>query len=202
MNTKVIATGSTGNATLIGSILVDIGVPFSRIAPYEDQIEAVLLTHAHVDHIHTPTLKKLMERHPLVVVVGGDHLKGFCEGVHCVKPDHLYDIGIARIMCTPVPHNAPNVAWHITMDGKRIFYCTDAGNLDDVYARDYDFYFVEANYGEEEIQERIRKKTEAGQYVHEYDAMVNHLSREQATDWLNRNANDKSVITLMHQHVE
>lgn len=49
MTYDVISTGSKdGNAVCFnGNLLVDIGVPFKRIVPYEKSLFLVLLTHEH-----------------------------------------------------------------------------------------------------------------------------------------------------------
>lgn len=48
MNYEIIASGSSGNALLIeNKILIDCGVPFSKISSFYKDIKAVLLTHVH-----------------------------------------------------------------------------------------------------------------------------------------------------------
>lgn len=48
MNYDVIASGSSGNALLIeNKILIDCGVPFSKIKPFYEDLKVVLLTHVH-----------------------------------------------------------------------------------------------------------------------------------------------------------
>ena len=55
---KVIATGSTGNAVVYHkTVLVDIGIPFSKLKPYVKDLQIVLLTHIHTDHINISTLR-------------------------------------------------------------------------------------------------------------------------------------------------
>ena len=48
MKYEVIATGSTGNCTILNDeIAIDIGVPYKRIADHVKNLRLVLLTHAH-----------------------------------------------------------------------------------------------------------------------------------------------------------
>ena len=48
MTYNIISSGSTGNATIVfDHILIDCGVPFTRISPYAKEIQLVLLTHGH-----------------------------------------------------------------------------------------------------------------------------------------------------------
>jgi hydroxyacylglutathione hydrolase len=43
-------TSSTGNAYIYGDILVDAGVLPMAVAPYQDAIHSIVLTHCHYDH--------------------------------------------------------------------------------------------------------------------------------------------------------
>ena len=83
----------------------------------------------------------------------------------------------------------------------RVFYATDCASLDGIVAQDYELYLIEANYGEEEIQERMKRKLAAGEFSYESRAMESHLSREQARAWLAQNAAiGKSRVFYLHQH--
>ncbi len=108
---------------------------------------------------------------------------------------------------TPIPHDVPNCAWHIYgwrgSQSEAVFYATDCGSLEGVEARDYDLYLIEANYGEEEIQERMQRKLESGGYAYESRAMESHLSKEQAEAWISENAwEGRSKVLFLHRHQE
>ena len=60
---------------------------------------------------------------------------------------------------------------------------------------------IEANYEDEEIQERIRQKEENGQYAYEYEVLKNHLSKQKCDDFIVRNAGTKSKFIYMHGHI-
>lgn len=77
---------------------------------------------------------------------------------------------------------------------------TDTKHVDGIVAKDYDLYLIEANYGEDEIQERIRLKEEQGAFINEYRTINSHLSVEQATDFLLKNMGDNSEYAFIHQH--
>lgn len=48
MTIDVIETGSTGNAVVINkNIMVECGLPWSKIKPYSKDLQFVLLTHSH-----------------------------------------------------------------------------------------------------------------------------------------------------------
>jgi len=97
-------------------------------------------------------------------------------------------------------HNVPNCGWHIWFGEEKLFYATDTGTLDGIEAKDYDLYMIEANHTQAEIEERIREKEAAGEFIYETAAQQNHLSREQALEWLARNMGQQSRYVFLHQH--
>lgn len=221
MTYKVIATGSSGNAALLnGKILVDIGVPYKQIAPYADDIKLVLLTHKHKDHFNAATAQHLHRRHPAIRWVCCEwmveHLLDAGVSKMSIDVADPYDRDFALMytrLCVVrasfIPHNVQNCAWHINAyrrneDGsagaERILYATDTSSLDVVSARNYDFYFIEANHKRAEIEARIAEKRAVGEYAYELEAARNHLSEEQALDWLAENAGANSQYVFLHQH--
>ena len=60
----------------------------------------------------------------------------------------------------------------------------------------------EGNYGEEEIESRIKEKQANGQYAYEIRVKETHLSKEQCDDFIARNAGANSEYVYLHQHVE
>ncbi len=223
MTCNVIATGSKGNAVVLdGTILIDCGVPFRALEEIHKGLRLVVLTHIHGDHFNPETIKQLAFLHPSLRFLCPPWLHqalssvGIYENVIDVADtEDILSYGrlpggscsSVEFTMTPIPHDVPNCAWHIYgwRDGRSeaIFYATDCGSLEGVEARDYDLYLIEANYGEEEIQERMQRKLEAGGYAYEPRAMESHLSRQQAQAWLSENARERrSKVVFLHQHQE
>lgn len=215
MTYNVIATGSKGNAVLINDqILIDCGVPYKKLEPYTKTMRLVLLTHIHSDHFNPATVRALHRERPAL-------RWGCCEWM--VEP--LLEAGVdkrvidvispysgadgaalykrlAAVHPEFIPHDVPNCAWHI-FDGKEhLLYATDTGTLDGIEAKHYNLYLIEANHTRAEIEERIAAKVEAGEFAYEYRAARNHLSQEQALDWLAENAGQYSRYVFLHQHQE
>lgn len=221
MNYKILATGSTGNAVLLdGRILIDIGVPYKTIEPYADTIKAVCISHLHGDHYKPSTIKRLHELHPATRWITSETVAK--ELLKIVDPrvvDIVYPLanpfgtgltyfGIAKdgrsatISAFPVRHNVPNIGFKIKMGDERIFYCTDCGDLEGIEAKNFDLYLIEANYETAEIINRAASKLESGEYAYEMAVIQNHLSKEQATSWLLKNASLTSGYQFLHQHKE
>ena len=101
-------------------------------------------------------------------------------------------------------HDVPNCGWKLALfkDGKseNVFYATDTGTLDGVEAPGYDWYFIEANHTRAELEERARAKLDAGEFAYEIRAARNHLSQEQAEEWLYSQMGPHSHYVFLHQH--
>lgn len=215
MNCNVIATGSKGNAVLLDDfILIDCGVPYKAIAPYIKNLRLVLLTHTHGDHFNPTTIRRLCEERPTIRFVGCEWMVGplLKAGV----PAHLIDVGVftaglcydsgskvVEIWPFVLYHDVENCGYKIHCNGELALYATDTGSMDGISAADFDLYMIEANYTEDEIQERIQRKLEAGEFVYEYRAAACHLSQKKAEAWLAANATPgKSKVVFLHGHRE
>ena len=97
-------------------------------------------------------------------------------------------------------HNVDNCGYKIEYKNKLLFYATDTYSLEGIKAIGFDLYMVEANYTDDEIKERIESKIEAHQYIYEYQAMENHMSKERIDEWLLENMNENSEVIYLHQH--
>lgn len=213
MNYKIIQTGSKGNATIVENIvLIDCGVPFKKIEPYFKDLKLVLLTHIHSDHFNRATIKKLAELRPTLRF-------GCCEwlvekliecGVDKLNIDLFtpfegkHYINIASIESFNLSHDVPNCGWKLQFDnGKSYFYATDTCSLKGVVAKNFDMYFVEANYIDKaDLEERKRNHIENGEFYYEDRVERIHLSQVDAYDWLIQNMGENSQYIFMHEHEE
>lgn len=210
MNFNVISTGSSGNAVVINDdILIDCGVPFKVLQSVKQDIKLVLLTHIHADHFNKSTIKALHRERPTIRFVCGEWLVnplidlGIDKRViDVVKHGYVYAFNLNRevkIQPFTLVHDAPNFGYGI-IDKCCIFYATDTGTLDHLSVKNYDYYFIEGNHKQEEMDERIKNKLENGQYCYEIRAARNHLSEEQAFEWLAENMGVNSKYMFLHQH--
>ena len=211
MTFDIVSTGSKGNAVVLdGRIMVDCGVPFKLLAPHVKHLRLVLLTHEHGDHFVPSTVRRLHQERPTL-------RWGCCEWM----VQHLLEAGVDKrvidvyecghtylypgdiqIRPEPLTHNVPNCGYHIFDSWNRMFYATDTGTIDGIEAKGYDWYFIEANHTQADIAARAAEKQAAGQYAYEIKAAENHLSREQAEDWLYQNMGPKSQYVFLHGHEE
>lgn len=209
MKYDIISTGSKGNAVILNDeILIDCGVPFKAIKPYVKGLKLVLLTHIHSDHFKPETIWKLAAERPSLRFGCGKWL--LPSVIACGVPKRKIDVYIPNIktrysddlqlIMTPTKHNVTNCCYRIFLDGEKIFYATDCNNLDGIDAKGYDLYMIEANYEDNEIQDRIAEKEANGQYVYEYQVLQNHLSKQKADKFIGENAGINSKFVYLHGH--
>lgn len=209
LNYKILSSGSKGNALYINhdrfKALIDIGVPYKKIKDLE--INFVFLTHEHSDHFNKATVRKLAFEHPGIKWFCSDYMIILLDECK-VKSNNIYlfprlIINDTYIRRFELKHDVKNYGWIININGKlSLMYATDTNNLDHVVARNLDYYFIEANYDEDEIIQRIKEKSEKGEFCYERRVIKTHMSRQQADKWIAENAGDNSKFIYMHQHEE
>jgi len=212
VNFDIISTGSKGNATVIeGRWLIDCGVSFKELAPHYKSLQLVFLTHRHGDHYKPATVKKLAAERPTLRFVCGEWLVSdlVLAGVSKTRIDVVqmgrrYRYSDVDVTPFELVHDVPNCGWLlVTRDDKRILYATDTNSLKSAESLDVfglDLYLVEADYEDDEIVERIKRKRERGEYVYEEKVLKNHLSKAKADDFLIKNLCENSCYVYMHQH--
>ena len=200
---EIIATGSTGNAVLYHStILIDCGVPFSKLKQYVNNIAIILLTHEHKDHFNITTIKKLAFERPSLRFACGNFLADKLEGIKNVdilEAGKLYDYGAFQISMGKCYHDVPNAFFRIFKDQTKIIHCTDTAHLEGIEAKGYDLYAIEHNYNEDTVFESIAKIEAGGGFAHQKGAINSHLSEQQARDFIFKNAGENYKVVRLHE---
>ena len=168
---RSICSSSGGNCLLFKAddknILFDCGLSsmkrtrqvFSEHLCPNDPLDAVILTHAHTDHIsyyplrvledtgcqvmiHEDSIDQLYEKHFKGCAFKNLRLKSFCN--------KGFMIGNIRFVPIPLSHH-PSLAtfgFEVTCNGKKAVIATDFNNGSDLldYLVDADFIFIESNH--------------------------------------------------------
>jgi hypothetical protein len=202
---NVIASGSTGNCEIYhGCIAVDMGVPYSKIEPYKNQVQIVLLTHTHLDHFNINTIKKLSFERPALRFGIGEHMVEFMKDIRNVdvyKIGKLYDYGSFQIKAVALYHDVVNIGYKIYKGDYKIFRATDTAHLDGITAPGFNLFCIESNYDEDTIQESIAAVEASGGFAYQKGAINSHLSEQQAREFIYRNRCEDSKVVRLHQHV-
>ena len=210
MNYKIISSCSTGNATIIRDIiLIDCGVTFKKLEKYYKQLKIVLLTHVHQDHFNRSTIKRLAQERPTLRFACCEWLlQPLLEcGVERRNIDILqigtkYNYKLFKIVAIKLYHDVNQCGYRILFDDYKVIYMTDTKTIEGISAKNYDLYLVEANYKENELEERIKQKQLQGDFTYEWRVKDTHLSEEQCVEFLLNNMGKNSEYVFMHQHIE
>lgn len=206
----VLQTGSSGNCIILNDIIaLDMGVSYKKVAPYVKDLRLIFVGHEHTDHFKASTIRTLAAERPKLRFCGGEWMAGklISAGVSARNIDILgagkrYDYGAFQIEPVPLHHDVPNYGLKIYIKNKRVIYIVDTGYVGDVDAKDFDLFLLESNHTKAEIEARIADKLSRGEFAYEVRAARNHLSQEQALEWLARNAGPNSQYVFLHQHME
>jgi phosphoribosyl 1,2-cyclic phosphodiesterase len=200
---KVVKTGSTGNAVLYhNSILVDCGVPYALIKPYLYDIDIVLLTHEHKDHFNIKTIEKLIFERPALRIACCEWIVNLlpkCKNIDVFEIGCEYDYGTFKISPIKLYHDVPNCGYRILTENYKIIHVTDSAHLEGITAPSYNLYAIESNYDEETIHEIIESKQANGDFSYEKGAINNHLSEQQANDFVYKNKGINYEVLRLHE---
>lgn len=182
----VLTSGSSGNCILLwnakGAVMIDCGLGPRSTAPYLESaglgwrdLDGVLLTHLHGDHVREPTLARIMRegvplhchqgvvRHlsrrsnPLQPAVNPGLLRPFSRS--------MFRMGPFQISPFPVPHDAPGGCCGFTIFARtksgmrKVSIATDIGEYDTALVKrfcDSDAVIIESNYDEDMLEETDR----------------------------------------------
>lgn len=190
-------------------ILLDCGVPFRDLKDVYKDLKIVLLTHSHGDHFNKTTIRKLAAERPTLRFACCSWLLSdlyqcgvSIHNIDVLEIGRIYNYITFQISPVKLYHDVDNAGWRVFMNAEKAIYMTDTVTLEGITAKNYDLYLVEANYITEELEERIRSKEAAGEYVYEYRVRNVHLSKEKCDEWLLDNIGENSEAVYIHQHVE
>lgn len=175
MRITSIASGSTGNCIYINSdnahIIVDAGISKKRIEEglntfgiSLNEIDAILITHEHIDHISALGVISRKYGIPMYAteetiqaILNVKSMGELSNGLFFpVKPDEVFFIEGMRIRPFKISHDAANpVAYRIEACNQALAVLTDLGKYDDYIVENIsglDAIFLEANHDKNMLQ--------------------------------------------------
>ena len=161
MDIKIIASGSSGNAYLIGDgkthLLLDAGISFKRIQIgcgfKTSSIDACLVTHRHGDH--AAAIPKILQRG--ITVYSNADVAGLYPGVQSVDALREFRIGTFRVLPFEAEHDVPCYGYQATSveTGEKLVYITDSAYVKYTFSG-LTHIMIEANYDEDIMLGNVR----------------------------------------------
>ncbi|MCU0659512.1 MAG: MBL fold metallo-hydrolase [Polyangiaceae bacterium] len=153
MQVTILASGSKGNATLFrtesAAVLVDAGTTFARVSAHTPRLDAIVLTHAHTDHVgqYARLARKLKAR--VHASEATARALRHPEGVVTFGAREAFHVGNLRISPIPLPHDAAQVGLVIASATRSVALITDLGEVPPGlidHLRGCDTLLVESNH--------------------------------------------------------
>lgn len=194
-----LASGSKGNCIYLGSenakILIDAGTSAKMIKMRLDEIgvniseiDAILITHEHTDHIQG--LKVLACKYSIPVFANAETAKGIVENLHdCPKfkifsTGETFEFSDMEIHPFSIQHDTPNpVAFTIKTNNLKLGFCTDLGfatTLVQNKLKDCDYLYLEANHQVSMVHASARPQV----YKQRVLGRTGHLSNQSSGELL------------------
>ena len=124
------------------------------------------------------------------------------HNIDVLEIGRIYSYKTFQVSAVKLYHDVDNAGWRVFQNAEKAIYMTDTVTLEGITAKNYDLYLIEANYITEELEERIRSKEAAGEYVYEYRVQKVQVSKEKCDEWLLENIGENSEAVYIHQHIE
>lgn len=215
---NVISTGSAGNCVIIDNkIMIDAGLGDKDIGSALDEIDYLLITHRHGDHLNLGALKKLHKRKPWKLdkclyvnedvkqkiieshntrfdyVPKDEHIIGNESIFQLETDEYTYEVETFKL-----EHDVENQGFVITReDGLTMVYATDTNTMKYAPHREYDYIVVEANYDEDKIFDAMLSEN----FEDRFRASRNfrHLSIQQFKEFVRTHRHTKTEIYALHE---
>ena len=196
----IIATGSTGNAVRIEDIMIDCGIPFSKMKEDLYKVDTLLITHSHSDHIKSSTFNRIRKEFPNIRVYANADV-AYRYDVDKVVGTLAFKLRNKRTV-TPFDgvHDVPVTGFVIQMKGLNILYMTDTAKVEPPGDLKFDYMFLESNFDERKLMEQSKQYRRRG--YDPYLSVTRHLSTQKCKEfyYVNRKDTDSVLIELHQSH--
>ncbi len=214
MRLSALGSGSKGNSTLLSAadanVMIDCGFGIreaekrlSNIGLSPQQLDAILVTHEHSDHIHG--VESLAAKYDIPVYMSAGSYRGWKHKSrvkpNIIRADEAFTIQALQVLPVSVPHDAREpVQFVFSCAGHKVGVLTDLGSLTPHILEAYKSchtLLVEANHDLQMLRE--------GPYPYSLKQRVagnwGHLNNSQTADFISRVNECKSLKNLIVGHI-
>lgn len=210
MKIVVLGSSSSGNSTYIEmgntKFLIDVGLGFNdikdklfKLGVYPDEIDFILITHAHNDHVRS--LHSFSRVYKTKIYIGKSTFNEYLKKDLINNYEFLEEINNINgidVSLIPISHDKSGYGFVLTYNNKSICYLTDTGYINVKYhplMTNKTIYMLESNHDVEMemngSKDQMTKERNIGD--------MGHLSNEDCAMYLTRLIGDSTkAIILMH----
>lgn len=216
----ILETGSSkGNSLIIDdSIMIDMGLPYKYIGQKLEEVDIILITHRHGDHINIPALRKLHKVKPWKLKnalycnrdvadkihqshntkfefdVPEEHIINDNSYIKFEKDGHIYDIESFKCV-----HDVENQGFVITKDNETtLLFATDTSTIDFAPSHfKYDYIVLEGNYDEDILHDALVNGSDYESY--RASRNLRHLSIQEYDNFVEKCGKDECVAIQLHE---
>ena len=193
LNYEVIASGSSGNAVRIENVLVDIGIPFKRLKEHLYEVDYVLITHKHSDHMNKSAFNGIRKMFPHIQFISNWEVAQHIDIDHIVNAGYNFKVGEYDFLPFELEHDVLCYGYCWSKNGKDVIYATDTSTLLNAPKRKFDYLFLESNH--DPVKLKMAKPAKG------YDPRISgmrHLNTFDSKEFyfVNRKGNDSKWIEL------
>lgn len=176
---EIIQSGSKGNCVVVGDMMFDCGVPFSKIRKKLYEVKYLVITHVHSDHLNEKTYQTIIKEFPRIKTVANWHVNYKVPVNHVVGSETVLEFKDRTIRAFDGVHDVPTSGFMVRNKNETFIYATDTNTLENAPKVKYDYFFIESNHDEGKI-EQIRASSKK---LYGYDAWkgaMRHLSTQKS----------------------
>ena len=209
MKYNIIGSSSKGNCIVVEDFLMlDCGVSYKKLENYLKKVKLIFISHCHKDHLLPVTIKKIAYEHPTIKYLCGSEVVAEklvkdsyvpMRNIFILKPNKWFDLGALKVKLEQLEHDTPNYAIKFEIKGKKGIYIVDTANVDNIKAKDYDLFLIEANYNELTLKEHINMCENPDELYYLNRVPLTHLSYEDANSFLIENMGKNSQYEYIHK---
>ena len=180
-----LASGSSGNCFLVDNgidlLLIDVGIPFVKIKEkltelgYNvENINYILITHSHIDHIRSLNSFSNKKIYSSVKIPGL---------LNKLEKNIEIELGSYKILSFPLSHDVDCCGYRISYEKESLLYATDTGYINSrimKYLEDATYYIFESNHDIEMLMNSSRPYFLKSRILSD----KGHLSNEDASEIL------------------
>jgi len=207
MKIQILSSSSSGNSSYIEmgnkKFLIDVGLGFNDIINklecinvLPEEIDFILITHAHIDHVKS--LHCFYRKYKTKIYMSSSTFEEYFnkEKIKYCPVDEIENIDEIKILKIPISHDKKGFGYILEYKDDSIVYITDTGMIHKKYHKyliNKKVYIFESNHDVYMLMNGIKDYTTKTRVVGDYG----HLSNEMAAKYLSEFVGDNTKLIML-----